>query len=213
MDTRYITVRKDCMIIQHSRLAKIPKKREKYIEKPVIRSKHYEKICLRVARTQAKYNFIEPKDVVTAIYDGSKESTCLLNVLEPYTRKYGIKLVIFGNQDDFTRDFDLENTDSLEGKLAYPLTIDDYCEKILGQIFNGEYIRPLKVIEDKKIYPLIKVPRDWIIRFYRETNINEGIEDMKNTHERVFLEKICDIVPNYREMMFSTFEKLQSLER
>ncbi|MFQ6051273.1 MAG: hypothetical protein ACE5K4_06225 [Candidatus Hydrothermarchaeota archaeon] len=212
MDTRYITIRKDCMIIQHSRLAKIPRKREIYMEKPVIRSKLYEKICLRVARTQAKYNFIQPKDTVTAIYDGSKESTCLINVLEPYTRKYGIKLVIFGDRDNFTSCFDLENTNSLVGKIAYPLTIDDYCENILAQMFNGEDIKPMKVIEDRKIYPLIKVPRDWIMRFYRETNLDEGIEIIKNTGERELLNKICDLVPNYREMMFSTFEKI-NLER
>lgn len=51
-------------------------------------------------------------------------------VLEPYTRKYGVKLIFGGS----LKDLKVSGADSV----ALPVTLDDEVENIINSMFNGE---------------------------------------------------------------------------
>ena len=83
-------------------------------------------------------------------------------ILEPYTRKYGIKIVHANDLEYAIK----SGADSI----ALPLTLDNEVESILGNILNGEKIEVYSLKNRfgaadniKYIYPLLNVPRSWIV--------------------------------------------------
>ncbi|ENN96635.1 PP-loop domain-containing protein, partial [Methanocaldococcus villosus KIN24-T80] len=60
---------------------------------PVIYSKTYEYISTKVGRFINKYKILSARDTVLVGFSGGKDSLILLHLLEPYTRKLGIKLI------------------------------------------------------------------------------------------------------------------------
>ncbi len=93
IDTNYVTVRRDFVIVNNRSLAKLSRRKAKNLDLEVRFSKSYEEICRKVAKTVSKYRIIRPKDKIIVGFSGGKDSTMLLHVLEAYQRKLGVKLI------------------------------------------------------------------------------------------------------------------------
>ena len=102
-------------------------------------------------------------------------------IMEPYTRKYGARLVYEG-------DYDL---------MVNPLILDDQVNDIFEGIFNGEGLN--FNINSNEIYPLINVPLNWINSFL-EMDGQKSIENKnKNRLAASFSEFLEDVAPQYKE--------------
>jgi hypothetical protein len=152
------------IFINNQRFSRFSNKRqETFIRKfpnySINRSKIFQRICTRASRVLA--NILKPGEKIF-IYDNDKCSKFILDVImEPYTRKYGIKL-FYGSLIEDVLKFDVDS-------IAFPLTLDNEVESILGNILNGEKIEvfSLKNRYDaennlKLIYPLLNIPKSWI---------------------------------------------------
>ena len=78
--------------------------------------------------------------------------------MEPYTRKYGIKL-FYGSSIEDARKCEVDS-------VALSLTLDNEVESIVGNILNGEKIEVFSLKngydtenELKLIYPLTNIPK------------------------------------------------------
>ncbi len=93
----FITIRKDKILVNNKRMARLSKKKMLEIEDifgvPVIYSKTYEYISTKVGRFITKHKLLSPKDVILVGFSGGKDSLLLLHMLEPYRRKMGIKII------------------------------------------------------------------------------------------------------------------------
>jgi hypothetical protein len=165
IDTRFVSIVGKHIFINNQRFSRFSNKRqETFIRKfpnySINKSKNFQKICTRASRILA--NTLKPGEKIF-IYDNDKCSKFILNVImEPYTRKYGIKLSYGSSMEEALR-YDVDS-------IALPLTLDNEVESILGNILNGEKIEvySLKnrydVLNDfNLIYPLLNVPRSWIV--------------------------------------------------
>jgi tRNA(Ile)-lysidine synthase TilS/MesJ len=108
--------------------------------------------------------------------------------MEPYTRKYGVKLVYEG-------DYDL---------VVNPLILDDQVNNIFEGIFKGEGLNLTK--RDDEIYPLVNVSLDWINSFLQmdgqELIECENSDDLAHS----FSEFLDDVAPQYKENVVSASE-------
>jgi hypothetical protein len=165
VDTRFVSIIGEHIFINNQRFSRFSNKRQetfkrKYPNLLISRSNVFQKICTRASRILA--NALKPGDKIF-IYETDKCSKFILDVImEPYTRKYGIKL-FYGNLLEDALKFEVDS-------IALPLTLDNEVENILGNILNGEKIEvfSLKNSYDdenniKLIYPLLNVPRSWIM--------------------------------------------------
>ena len=165
IDTRFVSIVGKHIFINNQRFSRFSNKRqETFIRKfpnySINKSKIFQKICTRASRILA--NSLKPGEKIF-IYENDKCSKFILDVImEPYTRKYGIKL-FYGSSMEEALGFDVDS-------IALPLTLDNEVESILGNILNGEKIEvySLKnrydVLNDLNlIYPLLNVPRSWIV--------------------------------------------------
>ncbi len=165
IDTRFVSIVGKNIFINNQRFSRFSNKRqETFIRKfpnySINKSKNFQKICTRASRILA--NTLKPGEKIF-IYDNDKCSKFILDVImEPYTRKYGIKL-FYGSSMEEALGLDVDS-------IALPLTLDNEVESILGNILNGEKIEvySLKnrydVLNDLNlIYPLLNVPRSWIV--------------------------------------------------
>jgi hypothetical protein len=112
-------------------------------------------------------------------------------LLEPYTRKYGVKLVYEG-------DYDLK---------VNPLILDDKVNSIFEGIFNGEGLN--LVSDENEIYPLANVSLEWINSFLemdgQELIEKENDNDLANS----FSEFLEDVAPQFRENVVSASEFIE----
>lgn len=205
VDTRFVSIVGRHIFVNNQRFSRFSNKRqETFIKKfpnySIIKSKIFQRICTRASRILA--NTLKPGEKIF-IYDDDKCSKFILDVImEPYTRKYGIKLY-YGSLIEDGSKFDVDS-------IALPLTLDNEVENILGNILNGEKIEvfSLKNRYDAKnnlnlIYPLLNVPRSWIISWlgkldyeYKYT-INESYADD-------LMEFFEGFIPDVRENMLKS---------
>ena len=112
-------------------------------------------------------------------------------ILEPYTRKYGVKLVNDGEYD----------------LIVNPTILDDEVNQIFSTIFSGEGLEFNK--KDNEIYPLINVPLDWINSFLEM----DGHEKIKNENNdelaSSFMEFLEDVAPQYRENVLKASDYIE----
>ena len=112
-------------------------------------------------------------------------------ILEPYTRKYGVKLVHDG-------DYDL---------IVNPVILDDKVNQIFSTIFAGVGIDFNK--KDNEIYPLINVPLNWINSFL-EMDGKSKIKNVNNDEiASSFMEFLEDVAPQYRENVLKASDYIE----
>lgn len=187
VDTRFISYTPQKIYINSLRFSKFSRTRQKtfnkqYPEIEVVRNKLFQKICSKSARNLTLE--IKPNSTVLMPEDNF---ICEL-LMEPYTRKYGVKLVYDG-------DYDLK---------VNPLILDDKVNTIFEGIFAGEGLNLID--SENEIYPLANVSLDWINSFLKMDGQDliegENKDDLANS----FSEFLEDVAPQFRENVISASE-------
>ena len=190
VDTRFISYTPEKIYINNLRFSKFSRKRQEtfnhqYPDMEVVRNSLFQKICSKAAKSLAD---IKPNSTILI-----PENNFMLDViLEPYTRKYGIKLVHEGNYD----------------LVANPIILDYEVNRIFTDIFNGKGLEFIK--KDNEIYPLINVPLNWINSFL-EMDGKFKIENKDNNElASSFMEFLEDVAPQYRENVLKASEYIEN---
>lgn len=201
VDTRFVSIMEDKVYINNLKFSRFSRKKEELFKKSfpevdVIRSKIFQKICMRASRNLA--HCIRPKEKIFLIKDDDSISSALYVILEPYQRKYGIEL-IFGKSTDEARNLNIDS-------IALPTTLDDEAQNILQSMLDGEKIELLSLNENyngnKLIYPLINVPKSWIYSWTQNKLDNELNQNYKSSEDLlIFLESL---VPDVRENLLKS---------
>lgn len=184
VDTRFISYTPDKIYINNLRFSKFSRTREatfkkQYPEIEVVRSKLFQKICSKSSKHLALE--IEPNSTILM----PKDNYLVELLMEPYTRKYGVKLVYEGDCD----------------LIVNPLILDDQVNNIFEGIFSGEDLNYTK--KENEIYPLANVSFDWINSFL-EMDGQELIEkENKNELANSFSEFLEDVAPQYKDNVVS----------
>ena len=187
VDTRFISYTPDKIYINNLRFSKFSRTREKtfkrqYPEIEVVRSKLFQKICAKSSKHLALE--IKPNSTILMC-----EDNYLIDlIMEPYTRKYGVKLVNDG-------DYDLK---------VNPLVLDDQVNNIFEGIFKGSGLNFTK--NEGEIYPLVNVSLDWINSFLKMDG--QELIERENTDEMAdsFCEFLDDVAPQFRDNVVSAAE-------
>ncbi len=190
VDTRFISYTDEKIYINNLRFSKFSKKRQDTFNKQypsieVVRNSLFQKICSKASRVLA--DEIKPNSTILI-----PENNDLVEIiLEPYTRKYGVKLVYGG-------DFDLT---------ANPIILDDKVNSIFSDIFKGNGLSFNK--KANEIYPLINVPLDWVNSFLEMDG--KKIVESKNNDELAtsFMGFLEDVAPQYRENVLKAYEYIE----
>ena len=201
VDARYVSLYGGYIFVNNLKFSRFSRKREelfqsKYPECNVVRSKVFQKMCIRASRNLSKT--LNPGDKILVKQNGTCMDLILYLILEPYTRKYGIEII---PQDQKTK-----NTFKPDS-VASSLTLDQELGKLVNQMFSGEKIKPSMMRTEKNgikvIYPLINIPDSWICawaqKIYPECKILPAENKSKDLIE--FLE---NYVPDVRENMLKS---------
>ncbi len=190
VDTRFISYTDEKIYINNLRFSKFSKKRQDTFNKQypsieVVRNSLFQKICSKASRVLA--DEIKPNSTILI----PKNNDLVEIILEPYTRKYGVKLVYEG-------DFDL---------IANPIILDDKVNSIFNDIFKGKGLTFNK--KANEIYPLINVPMDWVNSFLEIDG--KKIVESKNNDELAtsFMEFLENVAPQYRENVLKAYEFIE----
>jgi hypothetical protein len=190
VDTRFISYTPEKIYINNLRFSKFSRKRQEtfnhqYPDIEVVRNSLFQKICSKAAKSLAS---IKPNSTILI-----PEDNFMLNViLEPYTRKYGVKLVLEGDHD----------------LVANPIILDDEVNRIFTDIFNGGGLEFIK--KEDEIYPLINVPLDWINSFLEMDGRIKIENENNNELASSFMEFLEDVAPQYRENVLKASEYIES---
>lgn len=200
VDTRFVSIMEDKVYINNLKFSRFSRKKEELFKKSfpevdVIRSKIFQKICMRASRNLA--HCIQPKEKIFLIENDDLCNFAIHIILEPYQRKYGIEL-IFGKSMNEAENLDIDS-------IALPITLDDEAQNILQLMLDGEKIELLSSNENYKdiklIYPLINVPKSWIYSWTQNTADNELNQDEYAEDLLKFLERL---VPGVRENLLKS---------
>ena len=187
VDTRFISYTSDKIYINNLRFSKFSRKREatfkkQYPQIQVVRNKLFQKICAK----SSKHLALEAKPNSRILMP--KDNYIVELLMEPYTRKYGVKLVYEG-------DYDLA---------VNPLILDDQVNNIFEGIFKGEGLNFVK--NENEIYPLANVSLDWINSFL-EMDGQKLIESENRDELAIsFSEFLDDVAPQYKDNVVSASE-------
>ena len=187
VDTRFVSYTPDRIYINNLRYSRFSRKREatfkkQYPDIEVIRSKLFQKICIK----SSKHLALEAKPNSRVLMP--KDNYLVELLMEPYTRKYGIKLVYEG-------DYDL---------IVNPIILDDQVNNIFEGIFSGEGLNYSR--KDNEIYPLANVSLDWINSFL-EMDGQELIErENRNELANSFSKFLDEVAPQYKDNVVSASE-------
>ena len=191
VDTRFISYTPDRIYINNLRFSKFSRKREEtfkkqYPEIEVIRNKLFQKICAK----SSKHLALEAKPNSKILMP--KDNYIIELLMEPYTRKYGVKLVYEG-------EYDLN---------VNPIILDDEVNNIFEGIFKGEGLNFTK--SDDEIYPLVNVSLEWINSFLEMDN--QELLESKNKNELAlsFSEFLEDVAPQYKENVLNAAEYIKT---
>ena len=112
-------------------------------------------------------------------------------ILEPYTRKYGVKLVYGGSYD----------------LIVNPIILDSKVNSIFSDIFKGNGLTFSN--KTNEIYPLINVPLNWINSFLemdgKKIIETKDYDDLSTS----FMEFLEDVAPQYRENVLKAYEYIE----
>ena len=187
VDSRFVSYTPSKLYINNLRFSKFSRKREKtfyhqYPQIKVVRSTLFQKICSKSSKILAN---IKPNSKILISDEDNSLNKLVEIILEPYTRKYGVKLVYSGDYD----------------YVVNPLIQDDEVNEIFASLFKGEGINFNK--EDNELYPLRNIEKKWVNNFLE----NEGFETLKNKNEKdeyvqlanSFMEFLADVAPQFRD--------------
>ncbi len=201
VDTRFVSIIDSKIYINNLKFSKFSRKKEELFKKSfpeveVVRSKIFQKICMRASRNLA--HCIQPREKIFLVKDDDPRSYVLYTILEPYQRKYGIKLAFGKNMDE-------PNSLNID-KIAMPLTLDDEAENILKLILDGKKIELLSSDEiyngKKLIYPLINIPNSWIYSWTQNKLDNKLYQNYESAEDLLkFLE---GLIPDIRENLLKS---------
>lgn len=191
VDTRFVSYTPRKIYINNLRFSKFSRKREatfmkQYPEIEVVRNKLFQKICSKSSKHLALE--IEPNSRILMTDD----NFIIELLMEPYTRKYGVKLVYEG-------EYDLK---------VNPLILDDKVNDIFEGIFSGEGLNYSK--KSDEVYPLINVPLDWINSFLEMDGQDILENENKNDLANSFSEFLEDVAPQYRENVVKAAEYIEN---
>lgn len=196
VDTRYISLYNNIIYINNLKFSKFShtkedKFHETYTNINIIRSKLFQKICIKTSRTLK--NQIKPKDTIY-IPNTKKPENILSNIiLEPYQRKYGITIT---------------HTKTENTKTTNTNTIDEFINTYFTQMIKGEKIQEEK--KDENIYPLEDIPRKWVNDWIKTTNINYETTKKQTPKEveklNQFIEKH---IPQYQQSIKQSVKNLK----
>lgn len=187
VDTRYISYTPEKIYINNLRFSKFSRTREatfnrQYPEIEVVRNKLFQKICAK----SSKHLALEAKPNSRVLMP--EDNYILELLLEPYTRKYGIRLVYDG-------EYDLK---------VNPIILDDEVNNIFEGFFKGEGLNYSK--RDDEIYPLANVSLDWINSFLKMDG-KESIKRENNNELAIsFSEFLEDVAPQYKDNVVNASE-------
>ncbi len=184
VDTRFISYTPEKIYINNLRFSKFSRTREKtfkkqYPEIEVVRNSLFQKICSKSAKNLTLE--IEPNSSILV----PKDNFMIELLLEPYTRKYGVKLVHGGNYD----------------LIVNPIILDDEVNNIFSDIFAGEGIN----FKDRtnEICPLANVPLEWINSFLQMDG-HDAVECVNDDDLAIaFSQFLEDVAPQYKENVVS----------
>ncbi|MBQ9026518.1 MAG: ATPase [Methanobrevibacter sp.] len=190
VDTRYVSYTPEKLYINNLRFSKFSRKRQEtfnkqYADIEVVRNSLFQKICAKAAKSLSD---IKPNSRILL----SEDNFIVDVLLEPYTRKYGIKLVKEG-------DYDL---------VVNPVILDDKVNQIFSTIFKGEGIEFDK--NDNEIYPLINVPLDWINSFLEMDGKSKIKNENNDELASSFMNFLEDVAPQYRENVLKASDYIEN---
>ncbi|MDO5852220.1 MAG: ATPase [Methanobacteriaceae archaeon] len=196
VDTRYVSIYKDTLHINNYKFAKFTKKKQekfnqKYPEIKIIQSKIFQKICNKTSKNLKTQ--IKPRDIIYVNKDNRPENIALQIILEPYQRKYGIKITDNINE---------------KTKIANSQTLDQTTHTYIEQMLNGEKIQDIQ--EKNTIYPLKNIPIQWVMEWLMKTSIcYQEDKYLKNDLEDSLISFLEIHVPNVKENILRSVEYLE----
>jgi hypothetical protein len=212
VETRFISIVDEKVYVNNLKLSRFSRKKEEtFLEEfpnfEVRRSKVFQKICSRASRVLK--NSLSPHDRIILSNPSNCANMALYTVLEPYTRKYGVELLL--QTDDVGRWNELKlqekKSELSMDSMALPLTLDGEVEHILETMLNGENLDILsahyKKNTIKMIYPLSTVPTSWIESWVNIEGLNCNFEPNAGL-PRDMLEFLEGFIPDVREKMMSS---------
>ena len=191
VDSRFISYTPDKIYINNLRFSKFSRKREdtfkkQYPEISVVRNKLFQKICAKSSKVLS--DEIKPNSRILM----PEDNYIIELLMEPYTRKYGVKLVYKG-------EYNLK---------VNPLSLDDEVNNIFEGIFSGEGLNMTR--REGEIFPLINVSLDWINSFLKMDGQKCLEMENKNELANSFSEFLQDVAPQYRENVLKASEFIQN---
>jgi hypothetical protein len=200
VDSRFVSILDNMIVVNNLRYSRFSRTRQdifchKFPEIKVIRSKLFQRIATRASRN-LKVG-LGPRDKVAYIRDDGCASLTLHAVLEPYTRKYGIKIIEISSWDELA-DEDVD-------KVALEWDLDYEVEALLEKMLNGDKISlesgKTSYGEYELIYPLVNIPREWINSWTDSEDIS-CTEDVSRGMAADMVQFLSGFIPDVREKMY-----------
>jgi len=196
VDTRFISLYNNDIYINNLKFSKFSRKKEddfrkQYPDMEVVRSKLFQKICIKVSRTVK--NQIKPQSELYIENNDSLENILLYIVLEPYKRKYGIKIV--DQKSEYTT-------------VVSNCCQDDFCMNYLNLMTKGEKIE--NNLQKNTIYPLKHVKYQWMLDWMDSSNITYSSKrDIKRTTSNEIIDFLEKHIPNVQESIIQSVNYLE----
>ena len=195
VDTRYVSLYDNSIYINNLKFSKFSRKKEEdfgslYPNISVVRSKLFQKICVKVSRTIK--NQIKPRDIIY-IEDDNTPDVILLNVvLESYRRKYGITITTDRTQAN---------------KIVSTKCINDFASDYINLMISGDKIT--SYFNENTIYPLLHIDYAWILDWIDTTNIRyKSKEKTQNETSDKIIKFLDTKIPNVSESIIQSVKYL-----
>lgn len=199
VNIQFVSLYDGAIFINNLKFSRFSKKREemfqdKFPQWKVVRSKVFQKMCVRASRILSKA--LRPKDKIFVEKNSKCSNLALYLILEPYTRKYGVEIVYSG---DLSKQAEVD-------LVASALTLDREVGNIIHQMLEGERMEPITTRdpdEVKTIYPLLTIPDSWIESWTNEygfTCTTTPVDPVSGD----LLEFLEEFIPDVRENMLKS---------
>jgi len=210
VETRFVSIVDEKVYINNLRLSRFSRKKEElFLENftayEVRRSKVFQRICTRASRVLK--DALRPRDRILLAGPKNCVNLTLHTVLEPYTRKYGVELIIGDDEVDVFSGLEFKGKKQDIDVVALPLTLDREVEHILESMLNGDKLGLLSSHSEKcgvkMIYPLVNVPGSWLKSWADIEGLHCDFEDKEGLSTDM-LEFLEEFIPDVREKMMSS---------